>query len=120
MLASMSSMGSTSCGNAVIAGVKVVSAAANSRSCRSRRSRTATALTINSAGLASAANAKTLTFCASGNPEGFDPAPHTAAVTFDASSGAIYDRLVAFEKGTTKPIQSLANPILKPEPRWYA
>jgi dipeptide transport system substrate-binding protein len=60
------------------------------------------------AGLATAADAKTLTFCAPGGPEGFDPALHTAAVTFDASSAAIYDRLVAFEKGTTKPVQGLA------------
>src|SRR5689334_13778233 len=59
-------------------------------------------------GLASAANAKTLTFCASGSPEGFDPALHTAPATFDASSAAIYDRLVAFDKGTTKPIAGLA------------
>lgn len=59
-------------------------------------------------GLATAADAKTLTFCASGSPEGFDPALHTAAATFDASSVAIYDRLVAFEKGTTKPAPGLA------------
>src|SRR5207244_5253288 len=60
------------------------------------------------AGLATAAEAKTLTFCASGSPEGFDPALHTAPATFDASSVPIYDRLVGFEKGTTKPARGLA------------
>ena len=60
------------------------------------------------AGLATAADAKSLTFCASGSPEGFDPALHAAQATFDASSVPIYDRLVAFEKGTTKPTQGLA------------
>ena len=59
-------------------------------------------------GFAVSANAKTLTFCASGSPEGFDPALHTAPATFDASSAAIYDRLVAFDKGTTKPVAGLA------------
>jgi dipeptide transport system substrate-binding protein len=60
------------------------------------------------AGLATAAEAKTLTFCASGSPEGFDPALHTAPATFDASSAAVYDRLVAFEKGGTRPVPGLA------------
>ena len=60
------------------------------------------------AGVATAAEAKSLTFCASGNPEGFDPALYTLPATFDASSIAIYDRLFAFEKGTTKPAPALA------------
>jgi dipeptide transport system substrate-binding protein len=61
-----------------------------------------------SAGLTVAAEAKTLTFCASGSPEGFDPALHTAPATFDASSAAVYDRLVGYDKGTTKPVAALA------------
>src|SRR5262245_29870833 len=66
------------------------------------------AAAVIAAGLATAADAKSLTFCASGNPEGFDPALYTAPATFDASSVAIYDRLVGFEKGTTKPAAGLA------------
>ncbi len=60
------------------------------------------------AGAAAAAQAKTLAFCAAQNPEGFDPAAHISGVTFDASSQAIYDRLVEFEPGTTKPAPGLA------------
>ena len=59
-------------------------------------------------GLATAVEAKTLTYCASGIPEGFDPAPYTTGATFDASSQAIYDRLVTFEPGTTKVAPGLA------------
>src|SRR5262245_53885711 len=66
------------------------------------------AVAIVAAGMATAAEAKSLTFCSSGSPEGFDPALHTAPATFDASSVAIYDRLIAFEKGTTKPAAGLA------------
>ncbi len=46
--------------------------------------------------------AKTLVFCSEGSPEGFNPAFYTAGTTFDASSRAIYNRLVEFERGTTK------------------
>jgi dipeptide transport system substrate-binding protein len=53
------------------------------------------------AGLASAANAKTLVFCPEGSPEGFDPAPWTAGTTHDAASRTIYSRLVEFTPGTT-------------------
>ena len=67
-----------------------------------------TAAVLLAAGLATAADASSLTFCASGSPEGFDPAIHTAPATFDASSVPVYDRLVAFEKGTTKPAPGLA------------
>ncbi len=52
--------------------------------------------------LASTGEAKTLTYCADGVPEGFDPALFTSAATFDASSQTIYDRLVAYGPGTTK------------------
>ncbi len=53
-------------------------------------------------GFASAADAKTLVFCSEGSPEGFDPALYTSGTTFDASSRPIYNRLVEFERGTTK------------------
>ena len=45
--------------------------------------------------------AKTLVFCSEGSPEGFNPAFYTAGTTFDASSRAIFNRLVEFERGTT-------------------
>ena len=60
------------------------------------------------AGAAVAADAKDLTFCAAQNPEGFDPAPHITGATFDASSQALYNRLVEFSPGTTRPVPALA------------
>jgi dipeptide transport system substrate-binding protein len=60
--------------------------------------------------LSGAAEAKMLTFCAKGSPEGFDPAPYTAAATFDAT-GPLYDRLVAFREGTTEVAPALAESI---------
>ncbi|MGE0847071.1 MAG: ABC transporter substrate-binding protein [Flavobacteriaceae bacterium] len=58
--------------------------------------------------LAGAAQAKTLVYCSEGSPEGFDPALYTAGTTFDASSKPVYNRLVEFERGTTKTIPGLA------------
>ena len=55
-----------------------------------------------------AATAKTLVFCSEGSPEGFDPALYTAGTTFDASSKPVYNRLLAFRRGTTDVIPSLA------------
>ena len=49
------------------------------------------------AGLATAAQAKTLVYCSEGSPEGFDPALYTSGTTFDASGRAIYDKLVSCE-----------------------
>ncbi len=46
--------------------------------------------------------AKTLVFCSEGSPEGFNPQLFTAGTTFDASSRPIYNRLVDFERGTTR------------------
>ncbi|MEX2650591.1 MAG: ABC transporter substrate-binding protein [Alphaproteobacteria bacterium] len=51
--------------------------------------------------LAGPASAKTLVFCSEGSPEGFNPQLYTAGTTFDASSRAIYSRLVEFERGST-------------------
>ena len=59
------------------------------------------------------ADAKNLSFCSQASPEGFDPALYAAPATFDASSQAIYNRLVEFEPGTTKPVPGLAQ-------RWIA
>jgi len=65
----------------------------------------AAALALTAIGTASA---KTLVYCSEGSPEGFDPAPYTAGTTFDASSKPVYNRLVEFERGTTKVIPGLA------------
>ena len=54
------------------------------------------------------AGAKTLVYCSEGSPEGFNPALYTAGTTFDASSRAIFNKLVEFERGTTKIIPGLA------------
>ncbi|MEA3291642.1 MAG: ABC transporter substrate-binding protein, partial [Pseudomonadota bacterium] len=59
----------------------------------------ATALTL---GSGSALAAKTLVYCSEGSPEGFNPSLYTSGTTFDASSRAIFDSLVMFERGTTK------------------
>ena len=56
----------------------------------------------------SAAQAKTLVYCSEGSPEGFNPALYTAGTTFDASSQAVYNRLVEFERGTTQIAPALA------------
>lgn len=55
-----------------------------------------------------AAQAKTLVFCSEGSPEGFNPALYTAGTTFDASSNNIYNRLVEFERGSTRIAPALA------------
>jgi len=60
------------------------------------------------AALGSVAGAQTLIYCSEGSPEGFDPALYTAGTTFDASSSAIYNRLVQFETGTTNVVPGLA------------
>jgi dipeptide transport system substrate-binding protein len=63
---------------------------------------------VGSLGLALAAalttqvQAKTLVYCSEGSPEGFNPQLYTAGTTFDASSRTIYNRLVEFERGSTK------------------
>ena len=60
------------------------------------------------AGLAGVAEAKTLVYCAEGSPAGFDPALHTDPATLDASSQAIYNRLVQFKPGTAEIVPALA------------
>jgi len=51
-------------------------------------------------GMATAANAKTLIYCSEGSPEGFDAGAYTSGTTFDASSQAVYNRLLQFTRGT--------------------
>lgn len=60
------------------------------------------------AGLAGAAEAKTLVYCAEGSPAGFDPALHTDPATLDASAQAVYNRLVQFRPGTAEIVPALA------------
>src|SRR5437016_14062328 len=57
---------------------------------------------------AGGAQAKTLVYCSEASPEGFTPAFSSSNVTFDASSRQIFDRLLEFERGTTKIIPGLA------------
>ena len=58
--------------------------------------------------LSTTVQAKTLVYCSEGSPEGFNPSLYTAGTTFDASSRAIYNRLVEFERGTTELVPALA------------
>ena len=57
---------------------------------------------------ANAFAAKTLVYCSEASPEGFNPSLYTSGTTFDASSRAMFDGLVAFERGTTKVVPGLA------------
>ena len=52
--------------------------------------------------------AKTLVYCSEGSPEGFTPSLYTAGTTFDASSRTMFNKLVEFERGTTKIVPGLA------------
>ena len=54
------------------------------------------------------ASAKTLVYCSEGSPEGFNPSMYTSGTTFDASSRQIFNRLVEFERGSTKLVPALA------------
>src|SRR5437763_16307612 len=62
------------------------------------------ALAIGAAG----ASAKTLVYCSEGSPENFYPAINTTGTSFDASSRPIYNRLVEFERGSTRVEPGLA------------
>jgi len=59
-------------------------------------------------GTAQAQADKTLVYCSEGSPEGFTPALYTAGTTFDASSRAVFNKLVEFERGTTEIVPALA------------
>ncbi|WP_455925554.1 ABC transporter substrate-binding protein [Pseudomonas putida] len=53
-------------------------------------------------------SAKPLVVCTEASPEGFDIVQYTAAVTADASSETLFNRLVGFKPGTTDIIPDLA------------
>jgi len=55
-----------------------------------------------------AGSAKTLVYCSEASPEGFNPSLYTSGTTFDASGRAVYNKLVEFERGTTKIVPGLA------------
>jgi dipeptide transport system substrate-binding protein len=72
------------------------------------------------AGGALGAGAKTLTVCTEASPDGFDYALFHANSTADASSEALYNRLVEFEPGTTRLVPALAERWeLSPDGRTY-
>jgi dipeptide transport system substrate-binding protein len=50
----------------------------------------------------SAHAATTFVYCSEGSPEGFNPAFYTSGTTFDASSKAMFNRLLEFKLGTTE------------------
>nr|WP_315246245.1 ABC transporter substrate-binding protein [uncultured Albidiferax sp.] len=52
--------------------------------------------------------AGTLVYCSEASPEGFDTAQYTGGQTFDAAGHALFNRLVEFEKGSTKVVPSLS------------
>lgn len=54
------------------------------------------------------AKKKTFVYCSEGSPKIFNPQLATDGVSFNASSAAVYSRLVEFEPGTTKLIPGLA------------
>ncbi|HVK60910.1 MAG TPA: ABC transporter substrate-binding protein [Bdellovibrionales bacterium] len=56
----------------------------------------------------SAFAAKTFVYCSEASPSSFNPQLATDGPTFNASSRPIYNRLVDFERGSTKVVPSLA------------
>jgi len=69
----------------------------------------ATAVLALAVAVGHAASAKTLVYCSEGSPENFYPAINTTGTSFDASSRPIYNRLVEFERGSTKVEPGLAS-----------
>ncbi len=51
---------------------------------------------------------KTLVYCSEGSPAGFDPAQYTTGTDFTANTFTVYNRLVEFERGSTKVEPALA------------
>ncbi len=54
-----------------------------------------------------AANAKSLVYCSEGSPENFSPSMNTTGTSLDAAR-PVYNKLVQFEPGSTKPMPALA------------
>ncbi|MCX5496837.1 ABC transporter substrate-binding protein [Kaistia dalseonensis] len=65
------------------------------------------AATMLVSGLATAAEAKTLVYCAEGSPENFNPQINTTGTSLDAARPA-FNQLVQFEPGTTNVVPGLA------------
>ncbi len=57
--------------------------------------------------IAGGANAATLVYCSEGSPENFNPQINTTGTSFDAAFH-VYNRLVEFERGSTKVVPGLA------------
>lgn len=50
----------------------------------------------------------TLIYCSEGSPAGFDPGQYTTGTDFDASAETVFNRLVQFQRGSTKVEPGLA------------
>ncbi|MGL4859148.1 MAG: ABC transporter substrate-binding protein [Enterobacteriaceae bacterium] len=46
--------------------------------------------------------AQTVVYCSEGSPEGFNPQLFSTSVTYDASAGTVYNRLIEFVVGSTE------------------
>ena len=51
----------------------------------------------------------TLIYCSEGSPAGFDPGQYTTGTDFDASAETVFNRLVQFQRGSTKIEPGLAS-----------
>jgi len=51
----------------------------------------------------------TLIYCSEGSPAGFDPGQYTTGTDFDASAETVFNRLVQFQRGSTKIEAGLAS-----------
>ena len=68
----------------------------------------AAACVVATVAFSAAGSAKTLVYCSEGSPEGFNPSLYTSGTTFDASSRHLFNKLVEFERGSTKIVPGLA------------
>ncbi len=66
------------------------------------------AVSVIAGGAIGAQAATTFIYCSEGSPEGFDPGRYTSGTTFNASSQAIFNRIVEFEIGGTRVVPALA------------
>ena len=67
------------------------------------------ALMLATVGIATQAQAAgTLIYCSEGSPAGFDPAQYVTGTDFDAAAETVFNRLVQFERGSTRVVPGLA------------
>ncbi|MDV3442996.1 ABC transporter substrate-binding protein [Pseudomonas otitidis] len=59
-------------------------------------------------GTSFASAASNLVFCSEGSPAGFDPGQYTTGTDFDATAETLFNRLVQFERGSTRAGPALA------------